>query len=194
MLFRDEDQSGEMTREEWIVGIFKKNLCYLFGIPPERFAIDREEFQIMLETYGYSKYEANEIFYQMDIDASGTITGEEIFQYRDHLRQKLSFWTKWEMPIMFVQFFYAVTSSMNFWFVEESFFAKTERFFLTMTTMGSLFLFLHLVYSDQRRTYTLVQTLQVFEQKSADDDEFDLSNYMDKTIRRSIFDSEYDND
>jgi Ca2+-binding EF-hand superfamily protein len=87
-LFQQVDTagSGSISFEEWVHGMFNKQLYLILGFSGDRIQLTRREFQILYCANGDNDiYEANMKFFEIDLKQNGFIDLGEIKNYCDAL-------------------------------------------------------------------------------------------------------------
>lgn len=100
----DQDGSGEIEFDEWVLGFFLRGLYANFGFQRNKIEINRHQFHIVFSSFGFSRYEANKIFSEIDLDGDATLTPKELRTFQREISQYTSIWKEGNTYLVMVQF------------------------------------------------------------------------------------------
>lgn len=106
----DDDGSGGITLDEWIVAIFEKNLLKMFAFEESKVYFTRHEFQLIMSTYGFTQYEANNVFQEIDLNGNEGLEVDELIQYKDRMFENVRPMSPSEFALVFLQVTFAAVA------------------------------------------------------------------------------------
>ena len=109
----DDDGSGGITLDEWIVAIFEKNLLQMFAFEESKVYFTRHEFQVIMGTYGFTQYEANCVFQEIDLNGNEGLEVDELIQYQARMFDNVRTMSASEFVLVLLQVVFAIVATLK---------------------------------------------------------------------------------